>query len=79
MDRCPGTIPGNMVPLCHGMFGCNNSKADKDPEIWLIKRYGKRKATIILKRINVYFDIVREKFPLPVDNDEQLTDDTLSA
>ena len=30
----------NIVPLCHGVDGCNNSKKDKDPLEWLILRYG---------------------------------------
>lgn len=64
-NNCPGTIPTNMLPLCHGEGGCNNSKGKKDPEAWLTKRYGKRKANTILKRIHTYFDIVRDKFPLP--------------
>lgn len=52
---CPGSIPTNEVPLCHGLDGCNNIKGDKDPVQWLIEKYGKRKANIILKRIAAYF------------------------
>lgn len=58
---CPGTIPENIVPLCHGIDGCNNHKHAKDPEQWLNERYGKRKAKRILERINAYFQWVREQ------------------
>ncbi len=57
-----GTTARNIVPLCHARKGippgepcCNNSKGNKDPEVWLIERYGKRKAAAILNRINAYF------------------------
>jgi hypothetical protein len=50
-----------MIPLCHGVGGCNNSKKDKDPETWLIARVGKRKAATILKRIRAYFALVAPK------------------
>jgi hypothetical protein len=58
---CPGTIATNMIPLGHGLGGCNNSKSDKDPEPWLTKRFGKRKAAVILKRIHAYFALVAAK------------------
>ncbi len=55
---CPGTIPTNMVPLCHGIDGCNNSKHARRPDEWLIERYGKRKAAAILRRIAEFFEWV---------------------
>jgi len=55
---CPGTIPTNMVPLCHGIDGCNNSKHNRPPDEWLIERFGKRKAAAILRRIAEYFEWV---------------------
>lgn len=55
---CPGTTPGNMIPLCHGVYGCNNSKGGKLPDDWLIEKFGKRKANQILKRVNTYFEQV---------------------
>lgn len=58
--NCPGTIPTNILPLCHGMDGCNNSKKDRDPVVWLTDRYGPRKAKQILKRIQAYFDSLKE-------------------
>lgn len=51
----PGTVPTNMVPLCHGIDGCNNKKGARDPGVWLIVEFGKRKAAQILERIETYF------------------------
>jgi hypothetical protein len=50
------TIASNLIPLCHGVDGCNNSKHDYEPQEWLEKKFGKRKAKRILKRIQDYFD-----------------------
>lgn len=58
--NCPGTVPTNIVPLCHGEGGCNNSKSDSDPVEWLTEKFGPRKAKQILKRIQEYFDTVRK-------------------
>jgi hypothetical protein len=52
---CPGTIPTNLLPLCHGVNGCNNSKRDLEPLSWLNEQFGKRKACQIWKRILIYF------------------------
>lgn len=49
----PGTVPDNMICLCSV---CNNNKKNKDPEQWLIRLYGKRKAAQIIQRIEIYFD-----------------------
>jgi hypothetical protein len=64
----PGTTAGNVIPLCHSRSGvpagkssCNNSKSNKDPAEWLVQKFGKRKAQSILKRIETYFDWVREQ------------------
>ncbi len=56
----PGTIPSNMIPLCNGIGGCNGQKRDKRADIWLIEKYGKRKANKIMKRINAFFETVRQ-------------------
>jgi len=60
-----GYTVANIIPLCHsqkdGSDGCNNSKLNKDPEHWLISRFGKRKANAILKRINAYFEWVKQQ------------------
>lgn len=61
-DDNPGTVPTNIVPLCHstrdGEGGCNNSKKNKMPHDWLLSRYGKREAAVIEARIAAYFAIV---------------------
>lgn len=58
----------NIVPTCYSKAGnptgdpaCNNSKGNKLPEEWLVERFGKRKATIILNRINAYFQFIKAK------------------
>lgn len=56
---CPGTTAGNMVPVCHGVDSCNLSKNACDPETWLIRRFGKRKAREISARIQAYFEVAR--------------------
>lgn len=58
--NCPGTIPENIVPLCHGLGGCNNSKRDKAASVWLTERFGKRGAREVLKRIETYFEWVKQ-------------------
>lgn len=58
---CPGTIATNIVPLCHGDGGCNEMKAARLPEEWLIEKFGKRKGRQILKRIEQYFEWVKEQ------------------
>jgi hypothetical protein len=58
---CPGTIPTNIIPLCHGIDGCNNSKHNYDAVEWLNGKFGKRKAKQILERINAYFGIVKNR------------------
>lgn len=55
---CPGTIPANIVPLCHGVDGCNNRKNATMPDEWLQRQYGKRKAAAILRRIAEFFEWV---------------------
>jgi len=50
-----GFTADNMLPLCSGFDGCNNSKGNRDPVEWLADRYGKRKAENILNRIRDYF------------------------
>jgi hypothetical protein len=63
----PGTVAWNIIPLCHsrsgapvGDIGCNLSKGNKNPEIWLISKFGKRKAKAILKRISEYLEAARK-------------------
>lgn len=60
-SECPGTVATNMLPLCHGLDGCNNAKAGRMPEEWLNERYGRRKAKQILERITAYFKWAEEQ------------------
>lgn len=57
----PGTVPENIVPLCHGQDGCNNKKKDRDPETWLARHYKPAQVKAILARINAYFAWVKEQ------------------
>lgn len=52
--RCPGTVACNIIPLCHGQNGCNNSKGMKEPHMWLERRTGKRKARAKIREIEAY-------------------------
>lgn len=56
--NCPGTTVTNIVPLCHGEDGCNNSKKDRDPLEWLVWKYGKSKGMQIFKRVEAYLELV---------------------
>ena len=57
----PGTVATNMIPLCHGVGGCNNRKHNSDPHEWLHQKYSARKARQIIARIEAYFEWVREQ------------------
>jgi ribosomal protein L37AE/L43A len=57
---CPGTTPSNMLPLCCGTDGCNNSKGSKHPRVWLKEKFGTRRATRKWAEIEAYFAFVRE-------------------
>lgn len=59
--QCPGTTATNIVPLCGGLDGCNGSKSDIDAQEWLIRKFGKRQARTILKRIATYFEWVKQQ------------------
>jgi hypothetical protein len=50
------TTPDNIVPLCHGVGGCNNFKSDRSPSEWLIERFGPRKGRAIQRRIEAYLN-----------------------
>lgn len=45
----------NMLPACKT---CNSGKKNSDPVEWIRKRFGKKRAKIILKRIEDYFERV---------------------
>lgn len=50
------TTPANIVPLCHGVNGCNNSKLNRDATEWLIEKFGKRKGRAILRRVELFLE-----------------------
>ncbi len=60
-DSCPGLVAWNVVPLCHGLNGCNNSKNNSRFEYrtvaihWLTQRIGIENAEDKLKQIEDYF------------------------
>lgn len=58
---CPGTVATNIIPLCHGQNGCNNSKNGQDPMFWLSSRFEPRQVKRILKAIQTYFVIVKAR------------------
>ncbi len=51
----------NILPLCQGKDGCNNSKRNRDTQIWLLYRLGENAATEKRKRIESYFSWVLEQ------------------
>lgn len=65
--KCPGTVPTNILPLCYGADGCNNSKGKKDPKEWLVEKFGKRRAARKLAEIEAYFAWIREQSPQILD------------
>lgn len=64
-----GTVAENIVPMCHsrkgGSNGCNNSKTNKHPLVWLTQSFSKRKANQIERRINKYFEWIKLQTNLP--------------
>lgn len=57
----PGTVPWNIVPLCHGQRGCNGSKHNTPAEEWLKWKFGATRAAKILERVNAYFEWVKQR------------------
>jgi ribosomal protein S27AE len=68
-SECPGTVPTNIVPLCHGEGGCNNSKGKKSPGEWLEARLGPQAAFQKQLQIDAYFlwvkDLLTERLGCP--------------
>lgn len=58
-DDCPGTIPENIIPLCNGRDGCNNSQWGNHPIEWLELHLGKRKANEVIRRVEDYFNSLK--------------------
>lgn len=61
LSKGGGTTADNIVPLCHGQGGCNNSKHSKDAYAWLLSIFGKRKAKKALTRIEAYFEWMKQR------------------
>lgn len=57
---CTGTVPLNLVLACRT---CNSSKQDFVPEQWVTKRFGKKRGTAILRRIEEYFVWLKQQDP----------------
>lgn len=61
VENNPGTVATNIVPLCHGFNGCNNSKHRKMPTQWLIDRFGAEQAKIVTDRVQKFFQYLQSK------------------
>ena len=48
------TTRNNIIPLCHGMGGCNNEKSNTDGEIFTFKKIGEKDAILVLGKIESY-------------------------
>lgn len=57
--ECTGTVVGNIICLCGGVGGCNESKHNRKAELWLLDFYSLQQATEILDRVMEYFAKVR--------------------
>ncbi len=49
-----GSTKDNIVPLCHGRNGCNNSKGNRDARLWLMGRYDLQEVNSIMGRIEAF-------------------------
>lgn len=58
----PGTVAWNIVPLCHGAGGCNNSKSNQDARRWLERKYGKTQGLATYRRINTFLEDQRYRY-----------------
>lgn len=50
----PGTVPWNMLPMCHGKNSCNSSKLNSDPIEWLYRKFPDD-ADSIIEKIETFF------------------------
>ena len=48
----------NIIPLCHGIGGCNNRKNKKMPDIWLAASMSADGAQSVLSRVAAYFESI---------------------
>lgn len=58
IETNPGYVAENILPACQG---CNYQKKNKNPEQWLIQRFGAHKAKQILKHIRDYFEWIKQQ------------------
>lgn len=56
-SACPGTVPGNMVPLC---ALCNLRKAYRDAAAWLAFKFSPTKAARVVSRIDRFFQFIQD-------------------
>lgn len=56
---CIGTVAENIICLCGGKDGCNESKSNHNAKEWLLEMYPD-KAEAILKRVEEYFEYIRK-------------------
>jgi hypothetical protein len=59
--ECPGTVPTNIIPLCHGEGGCNNSKGKKMPDAWLKQKLGPKQASQKQLEIDTYIVWIKDQ------------------
>ncbi len=68
-DDNPGTVPWNILPMCHARSGvsggCNNSKWKREPVSWLESRLGAEQAQLKLTKITEYFSSVEKNAVTP--------------
>jgi hypothetical protein len=50
----------NIIPLCHGIGGCNNRKNKKMPDIWLTASMSADGAQSVLSRVAAYFESIAQ-------------------
>lgn len=63
----PGTVPWNIVPLCSGADGCNNSKHNRPYAEWLVERFGRQKAKQVVTRIEKYLNWAKDQSDNAID------------
>jgi hypothetical protein len=58
--ECPGTVAWNIVCMCGGKGGCNESKHSHDAKKWLLDFYPPEQAQEIFGRVEEYLRGVKE-------------------
>lgn len=60
LSRGGQSIRANIVPLCHGLDGCNNSKRNRDAFEWAADKFGERRAIEIVEMVDLFFASLEE-------------------